>query len=153
MVLVLFLSAPVFLRKEQTKVRTRSQATGIPSPPFTSESNCPWSWVPGHLRQLAHGRVGGGLLFSSFHGLQRPHGDYRHPLGIRQPSCNVVSSCQLDFANRLFATSRSSREQSSRCLLCALADMHLAPLLVGIPELDAPPFNLPCHWASVDKRT
>jgi hypothetical protein len=155
-VLVLLLSIPVFLRKEQTKVRTRSQASHRHLLTFLEpipESNCPWSWVPGHSRKLAHGRLGRGILFPSVHGLQRPHRAYRHPPRICQPSGNVVLSCRLVFAHRLFATSRSSCEQSSRCLLCALADMRLAPLLVNIHGPVAPPFDLPCHWTSVVKRT
>ena len=116
------------------------------------ESDCPWSWVPGHSRELASGRLGGGILFSSLHGLQRPHWAYRHPLGICQPSRNVVLSCRLDFADRLYLTSRSSGEQSSRCLLGVLAEMHLAPLPVNNDDLDAPPFDLPCYWTSVDRR-
>ena len=119
---------------------------------FFSESDCPWSWVPGHSRELASGRLGGGILFSSLHGLQRPHWAYRHPLGICQPSRNVVLSCRLDFADRLYLTSRSSGEQSSRCLLGVLAEMHLAPLPVNNDDLDAPPFDLPCYWTSVDGR-
>ena len=74
------------------------------------ESDCPWSWNPGHSRELAHGRVGGGILFPSVHGLQRPNRADRHPPGICQPSCNVVLSCRLDFTGRLLATSRSGCE-------------------------------------------
>ena len=57
-----------------------------------SGSDRPWSWVPGHSRELASARG----------------------------------------------------EQSSRCLLGALADMHLAPLPVNIHDHDAPPFDFPC---------
>ena len=139
--------------------RTNKSAHQIPSDRhmiflmLIPESHRPWSWVPGHSRELAHGRLGGSILFPSVHGLQRPNRAYRHPPGICQRSCNVVSSCRLDFTDRLLATSRSSCEQSSRCLLGVLTDMHLAPLLVNIHDLDTPPFDLPCHWTSLDRRT
>ena len=112
------------------------------------ESDCPWSWVPGHSRELARGKLGGGILFPSVHGLPRPNRAYRDPPGIRKPSCNVVLSCRLDFTDRLLATPVVSSAQN----VGALADMDLAPLLVNIYDLDAPPFDLPCHWTEGQNR-
>jgi hypothetical protein len=123
------------------------------SPDLFLESNSPWSWIPSHSRQLAHGCLGGCILFPSLHGLQRPDGHHRHPLSLRQPSRNVVSPRRLDLTDRLFAPSRSDCEQSSGRLVCAFANTHLAPLLVDLRDLDAPPFDLPRHWTSVDRGT